>query len=274
MKESIESQNNLIWFLKHYFRYNIIGLEKLKPFYLEKKPFLLVGNHSINFIDPLLLIHSCYDSYHIAPHPIGYTKFFSENPILNSFSELYNIINYRDYKKASSTIKNNIPILVYPGGLEEGLLRNFKEEPYKLKWEKNSAISRFINKFQLPVLFIASIGTDELVTQSSTVKMPSITRKILRMADDVFDQALQMWTVAIHPPIKITHIITDPIYPNEFIDKTNNKFEKSNSVRSTKNLQTICQMRLDTFIAEREKYQDEIGLFIHKFIQDGKNLGL
>ena len=91
------------------------------------------------------------------------------------------------------------------------------------------------------------------------------------MADDVFDQALQMWTVAIHPPIKITHIITDPIYPNEFIEKNNNKL---NSVSSTKNLQTICQNRLDTFIAEREIYQDEIGVFINKFIQEGKNLGL
>lgn len=274
MKETLDSHKNLVWFLKQYFRYQILGLEKLNSLFSSNQSFLLIGNHSINFIDPILLIHACHDSFQKVPYPIEYSKFFSDYPILNSFTELYNIIHFKDYKKISKTIQKENPILLYPGGLEEGLLRNFQEEPYKLKWEKNSALSRYIFKFKIPIVFVASLGTDELVTQSNTVNMPSITRKILRMSDDIYDHALQMWTVAIHPPIKITHIITDPIYPNEFLEAPSTHFSKSASLKSTQNLQTICQSRLDEFIKNRGSYQDEIDSFIQKFMEQRINLGL
>jgi 1-acyl-sn-glycerol-3-phosphate acyltransferase len=274
MKESIEAQNNLVWFLKQYFRYEIRGQEKLDSLSASKSPYLLLGNHSVNFIDPLLLIHSLYDRFKVAPSPIGYSSFLLENPIMRGFADKYDIISHKDFRKISTTLKNKKSILAYPGGYEEGVLRNFTEEPYKLKWREKIGLIKIIVNHNIPIVFVAKIGADELVTQSNAVKMPSISRKIFGMVDEIFEEALQMWTVAIHPPIKVTHIITDPIYPSQFLSKKGKCMTKEEELESLQKLEEICQLRLDHFVENRHLLEDDIDKFIKKFINDSRNYGL
>jgi 1-acyl-sn-glycerol-3-phosphate acyltransferase len=274
MKESIEAQNNLVWFLKQYFRYEIRGVENLDILVNSNTPYLLVANHSVNFIDPLLLIHSLYDRFKIAPSPVGYSSFLLENPIMRGFADRYGIISHRDFRKIHKTLKNKKPILAYPGGYEEGVLRNFSKEPYKLKWKEKIGLIKIILNYNIPIVFVAKIGADELVTQSNTVKMPSITRKIFGMVDEIFEEALQMWTVAIHPPIKVTHIITDPIYPSQFLVKKGARMTNQEKIESLLKLEEICQLRLDHIIQNRHLVEDDIDKFIKKFIDDSRNFGI
>jgi len=57
---SINYHKNFVQFLRNYFRYKLIGIENLKPLINSKKPFIIFGNHSINFVDPMLFIHEYY----------------------------------------------------------------------------------------------------------------------------------------------------------------------------------------------------------------------
>lgn len=170
-------------------------------------------------------------------------------------------------------LKSKKPLLAFPGELQESVLRNFKEEPYTLKWKGKNGLLKFITRNEIPLVFVACIGADELVTQSNAVKMPSIMKKILGMAEDDYADALQLWTVAIHPPVKVTHIVTSPIYPKEYTGKAL-IHDKESLEESLGNLEKICQSRLDSQVASRKNLEDDIGRFIQKFIDDSRNLGI
>ena len=272
MSHPIESQNNSIWFLRHYFRYEVHGLEKLESLHLNKKPFLIVSNHSTNLIDPLLFMHSYYEKYDIVPAPIGYSDFILDNPVFRNFADMYGLIGSKEFKKILKVFKKGKPILAYPGEEEESVLRNFHNEPYTLKWKKKLGLLKILSNNQLPLVFVASLGADELVTQSHAVKMPSIIKKIFGMADEIYEEALQLWTIAIHPPIKVIHIVTEPIYLEEYIVKRKDKIDTL--YESLNQLERLCQNRLNDCLMIRESHSDDIDKFMKKFIEQGRILGL
>lgn len=274
MNHPIEHHKNLVWFLKQYFRYEVRGLEHLQTLNGEGSSYIIVCNHSTNLIDPLLFIHSHYDKFHIVPHPLGYSDFVLRNPVFSSITEQYGIISHKNFRKMKRIIHSRKPILAFPGEIDESVIRNFKTEPYTLKWKNKNGFLKFILNNQLPVVFVACIGADELVTQSNVVKMPSIMKKILGMAEDLYEEALQLWTVAVHPPIKITHIVTKPIYPSEYISTKRNRLRKEEIGFSLSKLEEICQKRLDELIISRHELEDDIDRFIMKFIDDTRKLGL
>lgn len=259
--------------MRQYFRYELKGLENLSPLVERGESYLIVCNHSTNLIDPLLFLHSHYERFKVLPHPVVYSEFLIRNPLFEPILEQYGTISHKNFRKMKRILNSKKPLLAFPGELQESVLRNFKAEPYTLKWKGKNGLLKFVTKNSLPIVFVACVGADELVTQSNAVKMPSIMKKILGMAEDDYADALQLWTVAIHPPIKVTHIVTPPIYPSEF-SHSNSRKRKDGLGESLGNLERICQSRLNAIIADRKNLEDDIDRFINKFIDDSRRLGI
>jgi len=250
MKHPIERDRPLVNFLMEYHRHEIRGLEILESFINERKSYFLVGNHGFNFIEPALLVHSIYNRYRQIPRAVGHFDLFFKFKEIGEIAKSYGVISHEDFRAIRNAIDNKKSLLIYPGGEDEAMLRDYRQEPYTLKWEDRPGFAKLAIKYKVPIIFVMGIGIDEMVFQGAVELPPWIINVLNVSHPENYQKAKWFWNGIFPAPVKITHIITEPI---ELFGEESD-LKRSEYVKyKLRWLQKTCQARLDATLAFRDK---------------------
>lgn len=243
MKHPIERDLPVIDFLRAYHRHSVENLEILRPFFQKNQSFFLVGNHSFNLFDPGLLYHSIYRKYRRTLRVVGQFDIFHKIGLLKEFVKPYGLVAHDDFRRIYTLTSRGKSLLIYPGGIDEAMLRNYQKEPYTLIWQKRPGLAKLAIRYKIPIIFVAGIGIDEMVFQSNHAKMPALLTEFIKGRGNYLSQSSQwFWNVPFSAPVKITHVITEPIQ----LTATPSQLKNKDFIEQTlQQLQSTCQSRLD-----------------------------
>lgn len=250
MKHPLESTKPLYHFYRNYHRHSIMNLELLDSTIREGRGFILVGNHAFNYVDPGLLLHSIYERYNRVPRVVGQRGIFFRFPVINDLMKSFGMVPHEDFRKIYNLIHRNKPLLIYPGGIDEAMLRDYASDPYKLNWENRPGIIKLVIRYRIPVYFVAGLGVDEIPTQGATSAPDFIVDLIKGLGNFSQERARWFYTaLGVTAPAKVTHVLTEPI-----IFKDDPKHLKSNDfvLEKLQWFQQTCQHRLDRIREELE----------------------
>jgi hypothetical protein len=109
--------------------------------------------------------------------------------------------------------------MLYPGSGTEAILRSYRREPYRLKWDGKLGFVELAARHRARLLFVAAIGIDELYYQTD-VPMPASMIRYGNAGDaDYYEGArVQIGAAGIHLlpgiwplPVRVTHVISPPL---------------------------------------------------------------
>ena len=78
--------------LGRYHRHQVVNLERLRRLLRSDRPVLLVGNHALDIVDPLLLLATILRKLHRVPRFIGHQNGWFNVPVLREISARFQII--------------------------------------------------------------------------------------------------------------------------------------------------------------------------------------
>lgn len=272
MHHPIEADKPLVEFMRYYHRYEIRGLDILEPLIEKNKPFFLVGNHGFNFIEPALLVHSVYNTYRKVPRIVGHKDLFFKIKEIGELAKRYGIISHLDFREIHNTIKKRKNLLIYPGGEDEAMLRDYNTSPYRLVWEKRPGFVKLAIKYKMPIIFVASIGVDEMVFQGN-MELPGWVIKQLNMTNpENYEKVKMFWNGAFPAPVKITHIVTEPI---ELFGEEQDMKRSEYIAYKLRWLQNTCQKRLDSALAFQDsKMSDPLDKAVKSIQTFARKIGI
>jgi acyltransferase-like protein len=127
---------------------------------------LLVGNHALDVVDPLLLLATVFRKLHRTPRFIGHENGWFRVPVLRDISARFNVIPSRRPEEAVAALRRDGFFMLYPGSVREAGMRSYRDEPYRLRWEGRSGFLRLALDAEADVVFVAALGNDEAYYQS------------------------------------------------------------------------------------------------------------
>ncbi|MEO6025503.1 MAG: hypothetical protein ABIR79_01370, partial [Candidatus Binatia bacterium] len=116
-----------------------------------------------------------------------------------------------------------------PGGIQgsgtEAILRSYRREPYRLKWDGKLGFVQFAARHRATLLFVAGLGIDEMYYQTD-VRMPVSAIRYGNAGADYYRGArLQIGAAGIHVlpgvlplPVRVTHVISPPLTLDPALD--------------------------------------------------------
>ena len=145
--------------LGRYHRHRVVNLERLGRLFRSGRRVLLVGNHALDIVDPLLLLATVFRKLHRAPCFIGHENGWFRVPVLRDISARFNVIPSRQPEQAVAALRRDGFLMLYPGSVREAGMRSYRDEPYRLKWEGRTGFLRVALDAEADVVFVAALGT-------------------------------------------------------------------------------------------------------------------
>jgi len=81
--------------LARYHRHRVLHLERLGALFDAGRRVVVVGNHALDIVDPLLFCAEVYGRFGRAPHFIGHENGWFRIPVLREISERFHVIPSR-----------------------------------------------------------------------------------------------------------------------------------------------------------------------------------
>src|SRR5262245_32094050 len=78
--------------LGRYHRHQVVNLQRLRRLLRSDHPVLLVGNHALDIVDPLLLLATIFRELHRVPRFIGHQNGWFNVPVLREISARFQIV--------------------------------------------------------------------------------------------------------------------------------------------------------------------------------------
>lgn len=212
--------------LRLYHRHRVEGLEHLSAALETGRPVVLVGNHCLDIVDPLMLNVAVYRELGRALRFIGHGNLFFTLPILRTLAPIWGLIPNRHMALAETVLREERALMLYPGSGTEAILRSYRREPYRLKWLDKRGFIELALRHDASLLFVAGIGIDELYYQTDVVTPPALVR-ISNGGDDAYYRGarLQFGAAGLHLlpgvtplPIRVTHVISPPLALDRGLD--------------------------------------------------------
>jgi len=151
--------------LAGYHRYRVQHLERLGRVLRAGRRVILVGNHALDVIDPLLFISALLGRYGRVPRIIGHRSWF-RLPLLRELSARYRVVPSHSMEDATEALVQDGFLMLFPGGVSEAALRSYRDEPYRLMWEGRRGFLDLALAHGAEVLFVAAVGNEEMYYQS------------------------------------------------------------------------------------------------------------
>ena len=123
-------------------RHRVVHLERLRRLFRSGRRVILVGNHALDIVDPLLLLATVFRQLHRVPRFIGHENGWFRVPVLRDISAQFQVIPSRQPEEAVAALRRDGFLMLYPGAIREGGMRSYREEPYRLKWEGRTGFVR------------------------------------------------------------------------------------------------------------------------------------
>lgn len=244
--------------LGRYHRHRVLHLDRLGALLRKDRRVVLVGNHVLDVLDPLLFTAAVLDHYDCVPRFIGHENLIFGFPGLASLAYRYGMIPSRHMEDTERALEHDGLLMLYPGSGSEAARRVYREEPYRLKWEGRLGFLRLALRYDAEVLFVAAIGIDEMYYQSS-LEMPTW---LLRLFGSERYQGSRVQFGLLGPhvlpatfplPVEITHVVMGPL----------DLGDRAAARRSRRALRELharvwrqCQTMLDSAVAQRARRAD------------------
>jgi 1-acyl-sn-glycerol-3-phosphate acyltransferase len=202
-----------------YHRHRVRHLERLGDLLLSGRRVVVVGNHALDLIDPLMFLAALLESYGRIPRFIGHENIVFKTPLLSSIARHWRVIPSRAEKQASDALRRDGFLMLFPGAGSEALRRDYRAEPYRLKWEGRTGFLELALEHDAEVLFVAAVGNDDMYYQS---RLP-IPRPVLGWFShgdaERYRGALMQFGLAgphllpglLPLPVRITHVVSSPL---------------------------------------------------------------
>jgi 1-acyl-sn-glycerol-3-phosphate acyltransferase len=205
--------------LRAYHRHRVEGLAHLTGALDAREPVLLVGNHCLDLVDPLMLTVALYEATGRVLRFIVHGNIFFKTPGLRTLAPIWGLIPNRRPELADAALRDEGLLMLYPGSGTEAILRSYRREPYRLKWDGKLGFVELAARHRAQLLFVAAIGIDELYYQTD-VPMPASMIRYGNAGDaDYYEGArVQIGAAGIHLlpgiwplPVRVTHVISPPL---------------------------------------------------------------
>lgn len=244
--------------LGRYHRHRVVHLERLGALLQRGRRVVLVGNHVLDVLDPLLFTTAVLDRYGTVPRFIGHENLIFGFPGLASLAARYGMIPSRHMDDTARALEHDGLLMLYPGSGSEAARRVYRDEPYRLKWEGRLGFLRLALRYDAEVLFVAALGIDEMYYQSRLAMPTSVLR--LFGSERYEGSRVQFGMLGPHLlpatfplPVEITHVVMGPL----------DLGDRAAARRSRRALRELhervwrqCQSMLDTAVAQRGRHSD------------------
>lgn len=241
--------------LRIYHRHRVEGLEHLRTALATGRPVVLVGNHCLDLVDPLMLNVAVYRDLGRVLRYIGHGNLFFTLPILRTLAPIWGLIPNRHVELADTVLREERALMLYPGSGTEAILRSYRREPYRLKWFGKLGFVELAARHHAELLFVAGVGIDELYYQTN-VPTPATLVRVTNAGDDAYYRGARIQLGAAGPhlfpgiaplPVRVTHVISPPLALDPMLDPG----DRGAVERAQLALWSECQAFLDRAIAAR-----------------------
>jgi len=249
--------------LGQYHRHRVVNLERLRRLFSSGRRVLLVGNHALDIVDPLLLLATVFRKLHRAPRFIGHENGWFRVPVLRDISSRFNIIPSRRPEEAVAALRQDGFLMLYPGSVREAGMRSYRDEPYRLKWEGRTGFLRLALDAEADVVFVAALGNDEAYYQSA-LAMPDVLTRLVNGGDGDRYRGMRMAFGLLGPhlvpglfplPVRVTHVIAKPL---DLGDRERARRDPQALDALHARVWSECQQFLDRVVADRERHSDTL----------------
>lgn len=249
--------------LGRYHRHRVRHLERLAGLFERGRRVILVGNHALDIIDPMLLLATVYRRTGRLPRFIGHENGWFKVPVLRDIAARFQVIPSRRPEETARALRRDGFLMLYPGSNREAAMRSYRDEPYRLKWEGRSGFLRLALEADADIVFVAALGSDELYYQSV---LPT-PRALLRLANAGDDERyrgarLTFGLLGAHLipgmmplPVRVTHFLSPPF----------DLGDRAAAARDSRALEVLhariwqqSQAFLDAAVRRRSRYTDPL----------------
>ena len=202
--------------LRCYHRHQIVHLARLGRVLDAGRRVVLVGNHALDIVDPLLFVAAVYERHGRVPRFIGQENLLFRTPGLRELVRHWSVIPSRHMEETAEALARDGFLMLFPGSGTEAVLRVYREEPYRLKWEGRTGFLRLALEHDADILFVAAVGNEEMYYQT---RLP-IPDPVLRFFHGERYRGARLLIgltgphviPAIFPlPVEITHVVSPPL---------------------------------------------------------------
>jgi 1-acyl-sn-glycerol-3-phosphate acyltransferase len=249
--------------LGRYHRHRVVNLERLGRLFRSGRRVLLVGNHALDIVDPLLLLATVFRKLHRAPCFIGHENGWFRVPVLRDISARFNVIPSRQPEQAVAALRRDGFLMLYPGSVREAGMRSYRDEPYRLKWEGRTGFLRVALDAEADVVFVAALGSDEAYYQSA-LPMPGALTRLVNAGDGERYRGMRLALGLLGPhlvpglfplPVRLTHVIAKPL---DLGDRERARRDPQALEALLARVWSDCQQFLDRVVADRERHSDAL----------------
>jgi len=249
--------------LGRYHRHRVVHLARLQTPLRRGRRVLLVGNHALDIVDPLLLLATVFRRVHRVPRFIGHESGWFQVPVLRRISARFHVIPSRRPDEALAALFRDGFLMLYPGGVTEAGMRRYRDEPYRLKWAGRAGFLRLALDADADVVFVAAVGSDEAYYQSRL----SVPERLVRLLDSgdgsrYRGMPLAFGLCGIHLlpgvfplPVRLTHVLSGPL---DLGDREAARRDPGAFARLHERVWHDCQRFLDDAVAARDEYSDPL----------------
>jgi 1-acyl-sn-glycerol-3-phosphate acyltransferase len=241
--------------LRRYHAHRVLHLERLGALISRGRRVVLVGNHVLDIVDPLLFVAALLERYGCVPCFIGHENLVFGFPGLREIATRFGMIPSRHMNEASRALRRDGLLMLYPGSGSEAARRSYRDEPYRLKWEKRLGFLRLALRNDADVVFVAAVGIDEMYYQSR-LAIPGPLLKLLG-AERYRGSHVQFGLLGPHLlpgifplPVQITHVVSPPL---DLGDRAAARRQPAALRRLHERLWAECQAFLDAAVERRER---------------------
>ncbi len=249
--------------LGRYHRHRVLHLERLARLFADGRRVVVVGNHALDIVDPLLFCATVYRQLGRVPRFIGHEKGWFRIPVLRDVSARFQVIASRKPEETVAALRRDGFLMLYPGANREAAMRSYRDEPYRLKWEGRMGYLRTALEADAEIVFVAAIGSDEMYYQSL---IPTPERLIgwlnggdaarYRGARLTFGVLGAHLVPGLFPwPVRLTHIVSEPIVLG---NRERARRDPAALAALHESVWAECQAFLDGWVKRRGKYSDAL----------------
>lgn len=241
-----------------YHRHRVVHLERIGTLLRAGRRVVLVGNHVLDVLDPLLFTAAMLDRYDRVPHFVGHENLIFGMPGIAQLARTYGMIPSRHMDETARALEHDGLLMLYPGSGSEAARRVYREEPYRLKWEGRFGFLRLALRYDAEVLFVTGLGIDEMYYQSRF----AFPEWALRLAgsERYAGSRVQVGLLGPHVipgmiplPVQITHVVSPPL---ELGDRELARRSKRALRELHERVWHECQALLDREVAHRGRHSD------------------
>jgi 1-acyl-sn-glycerol-3-phosphate acyltransferase len=105
--------------LARYHQHRVLHLERIDALLRKGRRVVLVGNHALDVLDPLLFTAALIDRYGRLPHFIGHENLIFRMPGLGEIARRYQMIPSRRMRETAAALRTSGLLMLYPGSGSE-----------------------------------------------------------------------------------------------------------------------------------------------------------